>query len=45
MLFPVSVFVFKMQIMLMLHGKEFERKSDNASTFKKIASTSKRALV
>ena len=31
-LFSVSVFVFKMQIMLALHDREFERKSETADT-------------
>ena len=35
------VFVFKMQIMLTLHGREFEPKSEHASTCKNFASTSK----
>ena len=43
-LFPVSVFVFKMQIMLTLHGRELKRKSEHASTCKNFASTRKRAL-
>ena len=38
-LFPVSVFVFKMQNMLTLHGREFKRKSEHASTSKNFAST------
>ena len=37
---PVSVFVFKMKVMLTLHGREFKRKSEHASTWKNFASTS-----
>ena len=43
-LFPVSIFVFKMQIMLTLHGREFYRNSEHASTCKNFANTSKRAI-
>ena len=42
--FSVSAFVFKMQIMLTLHGREFLTKSEHASTCKNLVSTSKRAL-
>ena len=37
--------VIKMQIMLTLHGREFKRKSEHASTYKTFASTSKRAHI
>ena len=39
-LFPVSGFVFKLQIMLTLHGRQFYRKSVHASTHPIFASNS-----
>ena len=38
--FPVSVFVFKMQIMLALHDRKFYRESEHASTHLIFASNS-----
>ena len=43
-LFPMSVLIFKMQSILTLRCREFERKSEYASACKNFASTSTRAL-
>ena len=44
-LFPASIFVSKVQIMLPLHDRYFYRESEHASSCKNFASTSKRALI